>query len=261
MSNVRLAGVDLHYTDSGEQELPCVIIMHGWGCNISTVASIEAIFKGKMRVINIDLPGHGQSTEPPFAWGVEEFSAMLEELVRHLDLDSPSLIGHSFGGRVSIVYASRNAVSRVMLVDSAGIKPKRPFKWYFKVYSFKVAKKLLPLALGKKRGGMLVDKWRGKSGSADYRNSSPMMRAVMSRCVNQDLRKYMPKIKVPVLLVWGEMDTATPLGDAKIMEELIPDAGLAVFPGCGHYSFLDNPLGFRAVTQEFFKKDLGIEVV
>jgi len=66
----------------------------------------------------------------------------------------------------------------------------------------------------------------------------------------------MPSIKASTLLICGEEDTATPLSDAKTMENLIPDAGLVSFPGCGHYSFLDNPAGFRAVLREFLKSDL-----
>ncbi|MDE6143022.1 MAG: alpha/beta hydrolase, partial [Muribaculaceae bacterium] len=80
---------------------------------------------------------------------------------------------------------------------------------------------------------------------------------VMSRCVNEDLKSVMPEINAPSLLIWGEDDTATPLSDAKTMERLIPDSGLVSFPGCGHYSFLDNPSGFRAVVKEFFKVELG----
>ena len=75
----------------------------------------------------------------------------------------------------------------------------------------------------------------------------------MSKCVNEDLRKIMPEIKSPTLLIWGENDTATPLQDAKIMESKIPDAGLVSFAGCGHYSFLDNPGGFAAVVKSFLK--------
>lgn len=247
-----ISGITLNYTDSGEKELPVIILMHGWGCNISTLASIEAIFRGKMRVINIDLPGHGQSSEPPTIWGVDEYTRLLEEFVARLGLKSPSLLGHSFGGRVAILYSSRNEVDRVVLVDAAGIKPRRHLKYYLKVYSFKAAKRLLPLLLGKENGKRAIDRWRGKSGSDDYRNSSDIMRGVMSRCVNQDLKQYMPLIKAPVLLIWGEEDTATPLSDAKTMEKLIPDAGLVSFPGCGHYSFLDNPLGFKAVIKSFF---------
>jgi pimeloyl-ACP methyl ester carboxylesterase len=80
-----------------------------------------------------------------------------------------------------------------------------------------------------------------------------MMRAVMSRVVNEDLCRYMPHIKAPTLLIWGEDDTATPLRDAKKMERLIPGSGLVSFPGCGHYSFLDNAGQFAAVLQSFLK--------
>ncbi len=266
-----IKGTKIHFTDSGETDLRPVIIMHGWGCNTTTVASIAKIFDSKMRVINIDLPGHGQSSEPPTVWGVQDFRDAVAELIHVLNLDRPALIGHSFGGRVSILLASdtdRNPdgtpapaglpeISKVVLVDSAGIKPRRSLKYYYKVYSFKLFKKIVLTLFGQKKGGEIIEKRRAKTGSADYRNSSPVMRSVMSRCVNEDLKFAMPGIKAPTLLVWGENDTATPLSDAKTMEKLIPDSGLVAFPGCGHYSFLDNPLGFKAVIQEFFKKDFA----
>lgn len=249
---IEIDGVKLHYRDSGEENLRPIIIMHGWGCNVDTVASIENIFKGKMRVINIDLPGHGQSSEPPSVWGIEEFTSMMEKFISKLGLTRPSLVGHSFGGRISILLSSRGDVEKVLLVDSAGIKPKRTLSYYWKVYSFKTMKHLANILFGKKKGSEIVEKLRGKKGSTDYRNSTPRMRAIMSKCVNEDLKYAMPSIKAPVLLVWGEDDTATPLSDAQTMKRLIPDAGLVSFPGCGHYSFLDNPFGFKAVVSSFF---------
>lgn len=249
---IDIDGVKLHYRDSGEANLRPVIIMHGWGCNLDTVASIEKIFQGKMRVINVDLPGHGKSSEPPSVWGVEDFTAMMEKFISKLGLVRPSLIGHSFGGRISILLSSRGDVDKVLLVDAAGIKPKRSLSYYWKVYSFKAMKNTVMLLCGKSKGTEIVDKLRGKKGSADYRNSSPKMRAIMSKCVNEDLKYAMPSIKASVLLVWGEDDTATPLSDAHTMKKLIPDAGLVSFPGCGHYSFLDNPFGFKAIVSSFF---------
>ena len=249
---IEIDGVSLHYRDSGEETLKPVIIMHGWGCNVDTVASIENIFRGKMRVLNVDLPGHGQSTEPPSVWGVEDFTAMMEKFISKLGLAHPSLVGHSFGGRISLLLSSRNYVGKVLLVDAAGIKPKRGFNYYRKVYTFKAIKNLLMLVLGREKGMEAVEKMRAKKGSADYRSSSPRMRAVMSRCVNEDLKHVMPAIKAPTLLIWGEDDTATPLSDAITMKRLIPNAGLVSFPGCGHYSFLDNPFGFRAAVSSFF---------
>lgn len=84
-----------------------------------------------------------------------------------------------------------------------------------------------------------------------------MMRSIMSLSISQDLTPLLPSIKAETLLIWGEKDTATPLGDARIMERLIPGAGLVSFPDAGHYSFLDEPARFRAVAREFFKKELA----
>jgi pimeloyl-ACP methyl ester carboxylesterase len=254
--DIEINGLRMHYEVTGPDNGKPVVLMHGWGCNHTTVRSIAAILEPGMRVFNLDLPGHGSSQEPPSAWGVYEYTDCIEEFCNRLGIQDPVLIGHSFGGRIGLLMSSRNLVSRMVLVDGAGLKPKRKPKYYIKVYSFKAAKKVLPIVLGKKLGGKIIDKWRGSAGSADYRNSSPMMRAVMSKCVNQDLRHVLPDIKASTLLIWGEKDTATPISDAKYMEKHIPDAGLVSFPDAGHYSFLDNPAGFRAVMREFFKNDL-----
>lgn len=252
--DITLRGVKLHYDVTGPESGQPVVLMHGWGCSHATVKSIANALNRDMRVYNIDLPGHGASQEPPGVWGVDDFTLLIEDFISELGIVNPVLIGHSFGGRISILLASRNPISRMVLVDAAGIKPHRSLKYYTKVYTFKAGKKVLPILLGKKLGGKLIDAWRGKGGSADYRNSSPVMRAVMSRCVNEDLKFAMPNIKASTLLIWGEDDTATPLSDAKTMERLIPDAGLVSWPGCGHYSFLDNPMGFRAVLCAFLTK-------
>lgn len=255
---IEIDGILLNYTDTGRPDGAPVVLMHGWGCNLTTVASIAHILEPGMRVLSLDLPGHGKTPEPPKVWGVEDYTRMVEKFIERLGLKDVTLIGHSFGGRISILLSSRrDYVGRVVLVDAAGIKPRRSMRYYFKVYSYKTMKHLLPLLFGRERGEQLLDRYRGKTGSSDYRNSTPMMRAILSKCVNEDLRQVMPLIKVPVLLVWGELDTATPISDARLMEKLIPGAGLVSFPGCGHYSFLDNPVGFRAVMQSFFQKDLN----
>ncbi len=248
---VSFDGLNVHLTDS-ESGSSCIILMHGWGCNLTTLASIErvALICG-YRVVNIDFPGFGKSDEPQEVWGVEKYTEMLEYLVDQLKLDSPALLGHSFGGRVAILYASRRPVSKLILVDAAGIKPRRSFNYYRKVYTFKLIKRLLYLLIGKERAEKKLDARRSKAGSSDYASASPMMRRILSKVVNEDLSARLSLISAPTLLVWGENDTATPLRDAKIMETNIPDAGLVVFPGCGHYSFLDNPSQFAAVLRSF----------
>ncbi len=107
------------------------------------------------------------------------------------------------------------------------------------------------LLFSKDRAERMINARRAKSGSADYASASPVMRAVLSKVVNQDLKKLIPDVKAPALLIWGENDTATPLSDAKYMERHMPNSGLVSFPGCGHYSFLDNPVQFAAVLRSF----------
>lgn len=250
MSNIiEIDGVKLNYTCQGDGRP--LIIMHGWGCNISTVASITAVAARQCKVYTIDFPGFGNSPEPPGVWGIEEYTRLIEGMVKKLGIVNPMLLGHSFGGRVGILYASRNPVEKLILVDAAGVKPRRSLKYYFKVYTYKAGRRLAYLMYSKDKADRMVEEKRKKSASADYLAASPRMRAILSKCVNEDLCGVMPDIKAPTLLIWGENDTATPLRDAKIMERLIPEAGLVSFPGCGHYSFLDNPRQFAAVLQSF----------
>lgn len=251
--NIEIDGVNIRYYTEGSGPRP-VIVMHGWGCKASTVAVLAQAAAGSgTTVYNIDLPGFGDSAEPAEVWGVERYTAVIEEFARRLGLVRPSLIGHSFGGRISIVYASRNKVDKVILVDAAGIKPRRSLRYYIKVYSFKAAKHILPYIAGCKRADAIIDRWRGKAGSSDYKGASPKMRAIMSRVVNEDLKGLLPEIKAPTLLIWGEKDTATPMRDARLMQKLIPDAGLVSYPEAGHYSYLARPAQTQAVIQSFLQ--------
>ncbi len=248
----------IHYDETGPLTGQEVILMHGWGCNTSTVRSIAAALENSLHIYNIDLPGHGKSQEPPSVWGIEDFTHLIETFAQQLQIKRPTLIGHSFGGRIAILMASRSDISKVVLVDAAGIKPKRSIKYYLKVYSFKTGRKIASLLLPSALADKIIEGWRNKNGSADYQQASPIMRAVMSKCVNEDLKYVMPDISAPTLLIWGRNDTATPLQDAHTMESLIPDSGLVTFDGCGHYSFLDNPYGFRKVLCEFLKDEMSL---
>ena len=77
----------------------------------------------------------------------------------------------------------------------------------------------------------------------------------MSIILNEDQKKYLPKIKVPTLLIWGENDTATTIADAKTMEKLIPDAGLVTYKNSGHFSYLENIQNCNIVLNEFLKHE------
>ena len=209
--NIEIDGQPLRVEVSGCPDSPILILMHGWGCSLETVRSIAKTASETHRVINIDLPGFGQSPEPDAVWGVEEYTRLIEKFVNDLGIQKPSLLGHSFGGRISILFSSRNQVDKVILVDSAGIKPKRPLKYYFRIYSFKTMKWFAKTFLPVSKANEFIEKKRSKRGSADYNSASPRMKAILSRVVNEDLKSVMPSISAPTLLIWGKNDTATTL--------------------------------------------------
>lgn len=253
--DIEFDGQRLHYDVSGQGNP--LILMHGWGCDHTTVDSIARIAAQTHTVYNLDMPGFGKSPEPTTIWGVEDYTRLVERFIESLGLKRPMLVGHSFGGRVSILLSSRHSdIDAVVLVDAAGIKPKRSMSYYWKVYSFKTAKWLVNTFLPKESAERIIDNMRKARGSSDYSSASAKMRAIMSRVVNEDLTDRLPMIQAPTLLVWGTDDTATPIADAKKMERLIPGAALVSFEGCGHYSFLDNPLQFAAVMSSFLHSRL-----
>lgn len=243
--------VELAYTIEGEGDT--VILLHGWGCDGNIWRATMELLVPHFRVVTVDFAGFGQSGEPHMVWGVEEYTRSVEALVKELGIVKPTLIGHSFGGRVSILYASRNEVARVVLADAAGVKPRRTLRYYYKVYTFKLMKNILPMLIGGQKAQMLIDQRRQKSGSSDYNRATPMMRAILSKCVNEDLCHIMPAVTAPVLLFWGERDTATPLKDAETMECLMPDAGLVVAKGAGHFAMLEQPELWRETLKSFLK--------
>jgi pimeloyl-ACP methyl ester carboxylesterase len=167
-----------------------------------------------------------------------------------------SLVGHSFGGRVIIKMANRQlpfALDKIVLIDSAGIKPQASKKKSMKQLCYKTGKWFATRKPIAKCFPGLLEKLRVKFGSADYVAASPMMRQCLVRVVNEDLTALLPGVLPPTLLVWGELDTATPLSDAKRMEKDMPNAGLAVIRGAGHFSFVEQPVIFRNIMASFFE--------
>jgi pimeloyl-ACP methyl ester carboxylesterase len=252
--NVKINGLNINYKLSGRGRP--VVVLHGWGARIESMDPIHRHLEKYFTVYSLDLPGFGRSEEPPEAWDSDRYAQVVACFLDSFDIQEPILIGHSFGGKVSIRLAAERKIRKLILVDSAGIKPTRTMGYYLRVYSYKTAKMLLQLPLVSSIAGPLVERMKNRMGSADYRNASGVMRQTLVKAVNEDVRDLLPRITAPTLLVWGEDDTATPVGDGRIMEKLIPDAGLVVFNNAGHFSYLDKLSDFLIVISEFLKKDM-----
>lgn len=249
--NVTIDNLNINYIDEGEGKT--IVLFHGWGANKEAFTPIIKRLSAYMRVVALDFPGFGKSSEPEEIWDVEKYACFMEKFLNKADAQGAIWLGHSFGGRVIIKLFEKvdNKPSKIVLVDSAGIKPKRTPGYYVKVYSYKLGKKLLKLPLINKTG--LYERLVKNAGSSDYKVLSENMRATMTKVVNEDLRGHLPNITVPTLLIWGDKDTATPISDAHVMNKLLPDSGIVTLEGAGHFSYLDRPGKFFAALEYFVK--------
>ena len=239
-------------TGAGGQpgDLP-IVILHGWGAHIEAVAPILAALDGAPDLIALDLPGFGESDPPDHAWDVDSYARFMIHFLDELGVDRAHLVGHSHGGRVSIAVAADEPerVGRLLLIDSAGLRPKRGWKYRRRVAVAKLGRLIAKVGGG--RGRKLQERMRARVASRDYLEASEAMRGTFRALVSADLAKRLPRIGASTLLVWGDRDEDTPLWMARRMEELIPDAGLVVLEGAGHYSYADAPGQFRAVARRF----------
>lgn len=248
--HITIDGVTVAYDTAGDG--PPLLFLHGWGGSAKSFLPVFQVFAQWFRVIAIDFPGFGESTTPASVWGVGEYAELVQKFLHELGIEKTHIVAHSFGGRVTIWLASEHPelVDKITLVDAAGVKPKRPLKYYLKVYTFKTLKQLYRLGLLGPRTDERLHKLYGLFGSTDYQEAGAM-RNIMVRVVNQYLDSLLPAIKSPTLLVWGENDIAIPVREARVMERLIPDAGLVVLENAGHYSYLDQLALFNKILKQF----------
>jgi pimeloyl-ACP methyl ester carboxylesterase len=233
---------------------PPVVLLHGWGGEIASFGTIPAILARRFDVVALDLPGFGKTPLPDQPWGTPDYADLVAECLRTLGLGPATLIGHSFGGKTSILVAAQHPeiVQRLVLVDSAGICPTRGPGYYARVYGFKASRALLGLPPLRSVGEPILRRVQAALGSADYQAArSPILRSTLVRVVNDDVRAHLPRIQAPTLLIWGSDDQDTPLADGQLMAKLIPDAGLVVVPGAGHFAYLHDVDHFCRVVTHF----------
>lgn len=245
----------IEYTKQGKEDGIPVLLLHGWGSSFDVYKGIMSALSDRCYLVALNFPGCANSETMPEPWNLDDYCDLVVEFIEKAGLHNPILIGHSHGGRVILKLAATKRVNppKIVLLDSAGLIPKKSFKQKFRLKSFKTIKWALSLPVIKNFSGGLLKKARAHYGSADYNAAPPVLRQTLVSLVNTDLRDIIPNISCPTLLIWGENDTATPLSDAKIIESLIKDSGLCVIKGTGHYSFCEKPYEAHAILRSFIK--------
>ena len=258
--DTQIDGIKINYREEGQGTL--LIMLHGWGSNIELFDGIIRFAAAGYHVVAMDMPGFGKSGEPERPWDVDDYVRFVLAFIKKICPQDRQIIflGHSMGGRIIIKLAAQLdtynpgfTIPKVILTDSAGIMPVRTREQQKRTKRYHFYKNLIMKSGILKLDPEALNKLQKKFGSADYSAALPVMRASLVKVVNEDLAPYMPKVTMPALLVWGDKDTATPLSDGQQMEKLMPEAGLAVIEGAGHYSFLDNPVLYQRILGSFLQ--------
>lgn len=223
--------INIHYTFVNNNSQKTLVFLHGWGQNIEMMMPVAKPFMQSENVLILDLPGFGKSGEPKTVWSLSDYASMVQALLDKLELKNPIVIGHSFGGKVALFYASMYKTEKLVLLAS-------PYKVAISKVSFKVKilKKLAKLPFLKK----LAEKLKKNMGSTDYKNASPKMRSILVKHINTDATEICKQVKCPTLLIWGTKDTAVPLGDAYEMNKLISNSAVIEYPEKTHYAYLED---------------------
>lgn len=227
---------DMNITVKGEGQ--GILLLHGWGQNAYMMKFLQDHLCERYKVINLDLPGFGESSEPDHAWSVEEYAQAMHEVVLMHKIEQPIIIGHSFGARIALRYALNYPLKAMVLTGAAGIRKKHGPSYYVRIYTYKLMKKLHV---------------HMQMGSVDYQQASEVMRGVLVKSVNEDITPELCHIQALTLLVWGEKDMQTPLWMGKKMEACMPRATLVTIENEDHFAYFHQSLRFKAIVDAFLE--------
>jgi len=243
----RIGGLESYYTLEGRGEP--IVLLHGWGASSQSLQPVAASLTETRRVLTVDLPGFGWSQPPPEAWGSRQYADHVVALLDQVGIGRAAILGHSNGGRVAIQIAAAHParVSQLLLVASAGVRPRRGIRYYARIGTTKLLRAIAAVPGLRSIGQRLLARWADRVGSRDYR-AAGRMRPTLVRLVNEDLTPMFSRVQAPTLVLWGDQDREVGRSAVELMAARIPRARLEVLAGAGHFPFLDAPEAFgRAV--------------
>lgn len=251
---LKIDGLKINFNTFGEGQT--LILLHGWGCDTKIWGPLIPHLVPWAKVVTLDLPGFGESDLPKKTWSLANYAQLLKKVIKELHLTNPILLGHSFGGGVTIKFTAcyPKLLHKLILVGSTGIKPKREIYRWFLFGAAKIGKlpfKVPPFNFFLENCRHLFYHLIKRT---DYLNAGRLKNTFLS-VIKEDLTPLLSKISVPTLIVWGQKDREVPLKFAQTMYSKIPQAKLRIFENCGHFLFLEKPKDFAKVVKDFINSN------
>jgi pimeloyl-ACP methyl ester carboxylesterase len=231
-----------------------VLLLHGWGASKELMQPIAQRLPS-FRVIAPDLPGFGATGPPPAPWGVDEYAQWTIALLDRLGVQRVHVVGHSNGGRVAIALATAHPerVDRLVLADSAGIRPRHGLRHHWRVRSFKLLRAAARWRWLPARVREAAQRRASLRGSADYREASGTVRDSMVRLVNADLRPRLAQLRAPTLLIWGERDRYLGIGMTERLTRWVPNVQAVRLAHASHWVQNDAPERVNELLLKFLR--------
>lgn len=239
---VHIKGIKIREAITGEGAP--VLMAHGWGASIELLEPLAVrLSRLQYQCFLIDLPGFGESDEPPAPFTIHDYARFCLAYLDHHGLSAVHYFGHSLGGRIGLVLGADygDRIRKLALSNSAGIKTETALPTRLRLGAYKSLRRSLERAGAKSAADSLRHIYSRRFGSEDFRAASPVMRQTLVNIVNEDLLVYAERVSAPTVLIWGDDDEETPLWMGEKLEAAIPDAALIVHAGAGHYAYLDFP--------------------
>lgn len=251
-------GFRVHYYTLGPTDGPAVVLVHGLGGRSEDWNKLAPqLAKAGFRVYLPDLPGYGQSEKPAnFSYSVSDEAKIVSGFFDELGLKRVDLGGWSMGGWIVqlVAAAHPDRIESLMLFDSAGLHVKPD--WDTGLFT--------PTSVGEidKLDALLMPHPPHVPGfvARDILRTSRQHAWVIHRAIDSMLTgrdttdKLLPSLKMPVLIVWGEVDHITPLSEGQTMHQLIPQSQFTVITECGHLAPNECAGKIGPVAVDFLKR-------
>lgn len=242
-----------------------VLILHGWGGSSDSWVQVQKILaKNGYKTITPDLPGFGKSVPPAAVWGIQEYTDFVYKLIEKIKKDNPNefiepffLLGHSFGGRVSIRFMKDHPqkIKGLILCDAAGIKPAKTLKTLIIFGLAMVGNAIFtPKHLQRFKDAARSFFYR-ITRNKDYSEAKGIMKEIIKKILAEDLAFELSEIKTKTLIVWGSKDKLVPVKYAHVFNKKIKNSEIEIMPGIGHSPHLETPETLADIILKFIDKN------
>lgn len=233
-----------------------IIILHGWGSNSAAWQAPKRLLENAgFSVFVPDLPGFGKEPPPKIPWSVSDYVDFVLDYANKRQIAKFVLIGHSFGGRITIKLAA-NYPEKLSGLVLTGVPVGERNLIKVLVFGFlaKMGKVIFLLPPFSFFAPLARRFLYFLTLERDYYETSGVMRQTFLKIINENVAPFLSKINLPTLILWGGDDRLVSLRTAKIIKEIIPRAKLVIIAGVSHKLPYEQPEIFVKEVLEFLKE-------